>query len=76
MLKLLDERAERHVIDLAPPEMRHAEKVQVLDTDRTILTTEFVARLPLPVIAAVMDTLMAALQVFALATPGHNMQYV
>ena len=63
MLKLLDKRTESQVIDLAAPEMRHAEEVQVFDTNCIVLTAKLMARFPLPVITAGTDALMAALQV-------------
>ena len=63
MLKLLDERAEGEVVDLASPEPRHAEKIQVLDTNCIVSSAQFMTRLPLPVLPTVTDALMATLKV-------------
>ena len=63
MLKLLHEQAESQVIDLPTPEPRHAEKAQVLDADGAVPAAQLMARLPLPVVTTVTDTLIAALKV-------------
>ena len=63
MLQLLHKRAERQIVNLPAPEPRHTEKTQVFDTDGVIPLAELMARLPLPVVTAVADTLVATFQV-------------
>ena len=63
MLKLLYEQAESKVVHLSPPEPRHTGQVQILDANRTVFPAQLPARLPLPVVAAVVNTLMTTLQV-------------
>ena len=57
MLELPDEQAECQVIDLASPEPRHTTKIQVLDTNRIVPPAQFMTRLPLPILAAIVDAL-------------------
>ena len=63
VLEFLDKGAKSKVVDLPSPQPRHATKAQVLNAKGAVPAAQLMARLPLPVIATVTDTLMTSLKV-------------